>query len=365
VLAHDHHRAAVVREDRGSGGHELRGQQQRARYVAQLIVLARRAHVEDHGPEGEQALGLLRRDVLERASSVGGNGGRRGHEGPMIVSPEGRARAQDHGRGGRVAVAFPALFVSHGAPTAALEDDAYTRALGAWARGRPRPHAVVVVSAHAEALGPVRVNASAEPSLVYDFFGFPPALYSLRYPAPGAPDLAREVAGAFAEVGLEPVLDAQRGWDHGVWVPLRLLYPAADVPVVAVSLPVPRTPDLLLSMGRALAPLREKGVLLFGSGGIVHNLHRLVWDVKAGTPEPWAVAFGAWVDEGLAAFDVERLKAYASRAPQAELAVPTSEHFDPVFFVLGSRDGKDRIESVYDGFRYGTLSLRSFALAAP
>jgi 4,5-DOPA dioxygenase extradiol len=262
-------------------------------------------------------------------------------------------------------MAFPALFVSHGAPTVALDDDAYTRALGAWARRRPRPRVVVVVSAHAEARGPVRVNAGAQPSPIYDFYGFPAPLYEVRYPAPGAPDLAREVAGAFAEAGLEPVLDARRGWDHGVWVPLRLLYPAADVPVVEVSLPVPRTPELLLTMGRALAPLREKGVLLFGSGGIVHNLRRLRWDDAEGPPEPWAAAFGAWVDERLLARDLAGVVAYASRAPHANLAVPTSEHFDPLFFVLGARDDRDEMESVFEGFRYGTLSLRSFALATP
>jgi 4,5-DOPA dioxygenase extradiol len=261
-------------------------------------------------------------------------------------------------------MAFPALFVSHGAPTAALEDDAYTRALGAWARQRARPRAVVVVSAHAEARGPVRVNAAAHPPLVYDFYGFPQALYDLRYPAPGAPDLARDVAGAFAEAGLDPVLDAQGGWDHGVWVPLRLLFPAADVPVVAVSLPVPRTPALLMAMGAALRPLRGKGVLLFGSGGIVHNLRRLRPDDGA-TPEPWAAAFGAWVDERLLALDREGLGAYASDAPHADLAVPTNEHFDPLFFVLGALEERERVESVYEGFRYGTLSLRSFALAAP
>ena len=262
-------------------------------------------------------------------------------------------------------MAFPALFVSHGAPTAALEDDAYTRALGAWAGGRPRPRAIVVVSAHAEARGPVRVNAGAQPSLIYDFYGFPAPLYDLRYPAPGAPDLAREVAGAFAEAGLDPVLDAQRGWDHGVWVPLRLLHPAADVPVVEVSLPVPRTPQTLLAMGAALQPLREKGVLLLGSGGVVHNLHRLRWDDADGPPEPWAAAFGEWVDERLEAGDADALAAFAARAPHAALAVPTSEHFDPIFFVVGARNGRDRVESVYRGFRYGTLSLRCFALAAP
>jgi 4,5-DOPA dioxygenase extradiol len=262
-------------------------------------------------------------------------------------------------------VAFPALFVSHGAPSVALDDDAYTRALGAWARGRPRPRAVVVVSAHAEALGPVRVNAAERPALIYDFYGFPPPLYALQYPAPGAPDLAREVAEAFAGASLEPSLDAQRGWDHGVWVPLRLLYPAADVPVVEVSLPVPRSPQTLLAMGAALAPLRERGVLLLGSGGVVHNLHRLLWDRADAPPEPWAAGFGAWVDERLEEKDAEGLADYAARAPDAALAVPTSEHFDPIFFVVGARNGRDRVESVYRGFRYGTLSLRCFALAAP
>ena len=261
-------------------------------------------------------------------------------------------------------MAFPALFVSHGAPSAALDDDAYTRALGGWARGRPRPRAVVVVSAHAEAFGPVRVNAASEPALIYDFYGFPAPLYDLRYPAPGAPDLAREIAGTLLEAGLEPVVDAQRGWDHGVWVPLRLLYPAADVPVVALSLPVPRRPEALLAMGRLLAPLRERGVLLLGSGGIVHNLHRLRMDDGAVPTEPWAAAFGAWVDERLDDRDVEGLVAYAARAPHADLAAPTSEHFDPLFFVVGARDERDRVESVYQGFRYGSLSLRSFALAA-
>lgn len=261
-------------------------------------------------------------------------------------------------------MAFPALFVSHGAPSAALEDDAYTRALGAWARAHPRPRAVVVVSAHAEARGPVRVNAAPHPSLIYDFYGFPRALYDLRYPAPGAPEVAREVAAALAEAGLEGVLDAQQGWDHGVWVPLRLLFPAADVPIVALSLPVPRTEALLLAMGAALLPLRGNGVLLCGSGGIVHNLRRLGPD-DGNASFPWAVAFEAWVTERLMALDRDGLRAYASQAPHSELAVPTSEHFDPVFFVLGALDSRDRVESVYEGFRYGTLSLRSFALAAP
>ncbi len=256
----------------------------------------------------------------------------------------------------------PALFVSHGAPTAALDDDDYTQALLAWARGSPRPRAIAIVSAHSETPGPVRVNAAPRPALVYDFHGFPDALYAIRYPAPGSPILASVIVSALGEAGVEARRDSSSGWDHGVWVPLRLLYPEANVPVVSLSLPLPRTPELLLRAGRALAPLREDGVLLVGSGGIVHNLSRLRWS-GGETPEPWADAFDAWVGERLKALDVDGLRAY-ERTPHAELAVPSSEHFDPVFFVLGSRAPGERVHDVYEGFRYGTLSLRSFALAA-
>jgi 4,5-DOPA dioxygenase extradiol len=256
----------------------------------------------------------------------------------------------------------PALFVSHGAPTAALDDDDYTHALAAWGDGVGRPRAIVVVSAHSEARGPVRVNAAAQPPLVYDFYGFPDELYALRYPAPGSPVLADDILARLGTASIEAQRDETSGWDHGVWVPLRLAFPAADLPVVSLSLPVPRTPELLLRAGAALAPLREEGVLLVGSGGIVHNLRQLRWSAGE-APEPWAAAFDDWVGERLEALDVDGLRSYGL-APDAALAVPSSEHFDPLFFVLGSRTPRDRVCAVYAGFRYGTLSLRSFALSA-
>jgi len=254
-------------------------------------------------------------------------------------------------------VRFPALFVSHGAPSAALDDDDYTRALHRWARGRPRPRAIVVVSAHGEAPAPLRVSAGERPSLIYDFYGFPPELYRLTWPAPGEPELAGEIAATLADAGHRPVLDRSRGWDHGVWVPLRLMYPDADVPVVEISLPVPRTPELLLSIGTALAPLRDRDVLLFGSGGVVHNLRRL----GAG-PEVagWALSFDRWVGERLLDLDVPSLCRYETAAPHADLAVPTTEHFDPLFFTLGSARPTERVLGVYEGFAYASLSLRSF-----
>src|SRR5207247_6791003 len=138
-------------------------------------------------------------------------------------------------------------------------------------------------------------------------------------------------------------------------------FPEARVPVVAVSLPVPRDPDLLIRVGRALAPLRERGVLLFGSGGVVHNLHRLDRSKEAPVLG-WAAAFDAWVAERLRTLEVAGLGDYERLGPHADLAVPTSEHFDPVFFVLGSRSQKDHVRPVCEGFHYGSLSLRSFAL---
>jgi 4,5-DOPA dioxygenase extradiol len=259
---------------------------------------------------------------------------------------------------------LPALFISHGAPSVALEEDDFTRALRGFTSRLPAPTAIVVVSAHWEVPGPVRVNVNPQPSLIYDFSGFPDGLYRLTYPAPGAPTLGREIAGLLAGAGLSPALEASRGWDHGLWVPLRIAFPEASTPVVEVSLPVPREPDVLLAVGQALAPLRERGVLLLGSGGIVHNLARMRFDQKAAPAEEWARAFDDWMRDRLLRMDVDGIKAYRQTAPRAALAVPTSEHFDPTFFVLGSRAPGEGLATVYEGWHYGSLSMRTFALVS-
>jgi len=255
----------------------------------------------------------------------------------------------------------PALFVSHGAPSVALENDAYTRALAAFGSRTPRPAAVVVVSAHWEAPGPLRVNAASRPEPIYDFSGFPQALYKLDYPAPGSPEIAAEIVDRLAAAGFPAVHEIARGWDHGVWVPLRLIFPEATLPVVELSLPVPRTPEQLLAIGRSLAPLRERDLLIVGSGGIVHNLSRLRWHEKEAPVDEWARAFDDWVMNRVSERDVEALAAYRSRAPHADQAVPTSEHFDPLFVVLGAAPGA-RVRTVYEGIDYGNLSMRTFAL---
>jgi len=169
----------------------------------------------------------------------------------------------------------PALFVSHGSPMIAIEDDPWGRALGGFAARLPRPRAAVVVSGHFEEREPVRVTASAAPETIHDFYGFPDALYRIRYPAPGDPALARRVAALLGGAGFAAELDPSRGLDHGAWVPLRFLYPDATVPVVQVSQPAPRSPETMLALGAALAPLRDDGVALVGTGGVVHNLRRI------------------------------------------------------------------------------------------
>ena len=238
----------------------------------------------------------------------------------------------------------------------ALEGEAWGEAVSTLGRRLPRPRAILVCSAHWEAAGPFRLASSGMPGVMHDFGGFPKALYGLDYPAPGSPELASEAAGLLREAGLEAVLDAHRPLDHGAWVPLRYLRPEADIPVVQLSLPHSRTPEMLLAAGRALAPLRHRGVLILGSGGIVHNLGRLDWQ-GATEPRPWAAAFQNWVHERLAAGDEATLADWR-QAPGAVESVPTSEHLDPLFVAMGA--GGTAPVPLFDGWQLGSLSLASY-----
>jgi 4,5-DOPA dioxygenase extradiol len=194
---------------------------------------------------------------------------------------------------------------------------------------------------------------------MHDFGGFPESLYTLDYPAPGSPELAAEAAALLNEAGLEAVLDPKRSLDHGAWVPLRYLMPEAKIPVVQLSLPVPRIPEMLLAAGRALASLRKRGVLILGSGGIVHNLRRLDWGDTSG-PQPWAASFQHWMDVQLQAGDEVALGNWR-QALGAQESVPTSEHLDPLFVALGAAGGPP--ESLFDGWQLGSLSLASYTFS--
>lgn len=249
-----------------------------------------------------------------------------------------------------------ALFVSHGAPSIAIEDDAYTRTLREYGHSLAGARAIAVVSAHWEAPPPVRVNAVARPEPIYDFGGFSRQLYTMRYDAAGDPALARDIAAA---IGAE--LETSRGWDHGLWVPLHVMLRDNPIPAVEISLPAGVPPRELLALGRTLGLLRDDGVIVAGSGGIVHNLRNLEFGDKESQPAPWAAEFDAWVWDKIERRDFDTLADYQTKAPNARLAVPTPEHFDPVFIPLGAARDDDELVNVFAGFHYATLSMRTFA----
>ncbi len=243
----------------------------------------------------------------------------------------------------------------------AIEEDAFTAALGAWAKQISKPSALVVMSAHWEAAGPLRVNTGAAPGMIHDFGGFPDALYEINYPAPGNPELAQRIVRMLSDEKIPVVTEPKRGFDHGVWTPLRRVFPDASIPLVQISLPMPRRPREILRMGKALAPLRDEGGMLIGTGGVVHNLRLIRMGAKDAPVDPWAKKFDEWVKEHLETNDVETLANYQRLGPHADLAAPTPEHFDPLFFPLGAAAGEP-ITFVYEGFHYGNLSMRTFAL---
>jgi len=254
---------------------------------------------------------------------------------------------------------LPVGFVAHGSPSLALDADKGAD-LRRWARSLPTPEAILVVSAHWEH-APARTGTVARAPLIYDFYGFPEPLYRIEYPAPGAPALAGRVAELLARAGRAGGQEPDRGLDHGVWVPLLHMYPAADRPVLQVSLPSRAGPEAVYALGRALAPLREEGVLLLGSGVLVHNLRALGAD---GSPVPeWARRFDEWCRGAIERFDVDALLGFRSEAPEAARAHPSDEHFLPLLFALGAgHEGPHEAGFPVQGFEYGSLSRRCVQL---
>ncbi|MGE8499509.1 MAG: DODA-type extradiol aromatic ring-opening family dioxygenase [Pseudomonas sp.] len=248
---------------------------------------------------------------------------------------------------------LPSLFISHGSPMLALEPGASGPALARLAAELPRPRAILVVSAHWESQE-LLLSSAAQPETWHDFGGFPRPLYQVQYPAPGAPQLAAEIAEHLAQAGLPARLDEQRPFDHGTWVPLSLMYPEADIPVVQLSLPSRQGPALQTRVGRALTALREQGVLLVGSGSITHNLGELDWRAGPEVITPWAKAFRDWIVEKLEENDESALHDYRHQAPQAARNHPSDEHLLPLFFARGA-GGAFHIE--HSGFTYGALGM--------
>ena len=250
----------------------------------------------------------------------------------------------------------PSLFVSHGSPMFAVEPGLLGPRLGALGHSLQGVRAVLVVSPHWQTRG-VRVMASPRPETIHDFGGFPPVLYTLRYDVDGAPDLATQAVKLLTQAGLEASIDEQRGLDHGAWVPMRHLRPQGDLPVFQVSLPHDIDAAGALRLGAALAPLREQGVLIIGSGSMTHNLYEFRQHIE--DPE-YAQQFADWVRAAVERHDVEGLVDYRRRAPHAQRAHPTEEHYLPLLVALGASHADDAARFIEGGMTYGVLSMDSY-----
>jgi 4,5-DOPA dioxygenase extradiol len=250
---------------------------------------------------------------------------------------------------------LPALFLSHGAPTLAVEQTGQTRAWAQLAGELPRPAAILAISAHWDTETPA-ASAATRPHTIHDFSGFPRELYEVRYPAPGAPQLAERAAKLLGEAGMQCEIDPQRGLDHGAWVPLKWMYPAADIPVTQLAVQSRRGARHHYELGQALAPLRDENVLLLGSGGIVHNLREIQWTAQE--PVAWARTFNDWIVERVEKGALDELLDYRRLAPAASRSHPTEEHMEPFFVALGA--GGFPARRVELGFDYGSLGMDSY-----
>jgi 4,5-DOPA dioxygenase extradiol len=258
---------------------------------------------------------------------------------------------------------MPALFISHGSPLLAVVDSAARRFLGGLSGRLPAPSAIVTFSAHFDTRV-TSVTAGSKPETIHDFGGFPEELYRLRYPAPGSPPLARVIVDRLEAAGLPARLAPERGLDHGAWIPLSLMFPRADVPVLEVSIDSRRSPEQHFALGRALRSLRDSGALLLGSGGATHNLALYAHARGRGDSSPppdWIEAFNEWTAAAIAARRFDDLFRYVELAPYAAQNHPTPEHFLPLFVTLGAAYDDEPGARIHSSYDRGLLALDAYA----
>ena len=249
---------------------------------------------------------------------------------------------------------WPAIFFGHGNPMNALEQNAYTAAWTALGQSLARPKAILSISAHWFVPG-MGVTVSTAPRTIHDFGGFPQALYQVQYPAPGAPWLAQRVQSLLAP--LPVALDESWGLDHGTWSVLRHVYPQADVPVVQLSIDARQSAAFHFDLGQRLAPLRQEGILIVGSGNLVHNLGAYAWGHAQPEPYDWAMRFEAEARQRMQAGELPSLIQYERMGADAQLSIPTPDHYLPLLYVLGAQQSQDGIAFPVEGFDGGSVSM--------
>ena len=290
---------------------------------------------------------MKRRELLRALGTV-----------PLLAScsrqEAGTTATEKQGTAKTSAARMPVVFAAHGAPFL-LDDSAWVGELATWAKAMPRPTAVLMISAHWEQR-PATLGATRTVPLVYDFYGFPARYYQTQYPAPGAPELAARVRDLLRQKGIVSADDAARGLDHGAYVPLVAMFPSADVPVLQLSMPALDTRELF-TLGQTLGPLRDEGVLIFGSGFLTHNMRYVS---RRGVPD-WAREFDSWAEDALTRFDVDALLDFQARAPAAQMALPTWEHYAPLLVAAGAAsEGRPRTSFPIAGFwNDGAFTRRS------
>jgi 4,5-DOPA dioxygenase extradiol len=251
----------------------------------------------------------------------------------------------------------PVCFIGHGSPLNAIEINQFTTGWAQMASALGKPEGILVVSAH-WALKKQKVDFQAKSRMIYDMYGFPQRLYEVRYPAPGAPWLAERVVELLGEDNVEGSTDW--GLDHAAWCPLVKMYPDADIPVTELSVDESRTPEQILQIGSRLKSLRDEGVLIMGSGDVVHNLGLVDWNMNEGYP--WADRFDKYIKDKILAHDFDAVANYRSRGEAAQLAIPTPEHFYPLLYVLGAADSEEEVQIFNYERTLGSISMTSFII---
>lgn len=252
-------------------------------------------------------------------------------------------------------VKMPALFLGHGSPMNAIETNNFTQTLTNLGASLPRPKAILMISAHWETNG-TWVTGMERPKTIHDFYGFPKALFDVQYPAPGSPEFAKKISSTILSPKIE-IDENHWGLDHGTWSVLKHMFPEADIPVFQMSLDKTKPIEFHLELGKKLNFLREQGVMIIGSGNIVHNLRQVRWEQEA-KPFDWAIEFDEWIKQKIINRDFNSLAKDALSTTAGKLSIPTLEHYLPLLYIAGASENKDLLKFEYEGIQMGSMSMR-------